>query len=880
MPDTGNTEDSTQASPGVARSTSQHSDSSSGTFAVATPMPTAGTPNAPFFKGKGIQDFLDSLEQHADQARINHDRLPQYILRYCHPRVRKVIEGEPLWAGSDWASCSAYLVDLYGSNDKTPPHTPERLRLWTDKHGEVGRIASIQDVDKYFRKFTQLSSTLLPNGLILARDLNLCFYRGIPAELRKRVKKRIPVANQKQNNAPTVSAMLAILRAEFDELDLDARPVVDSLDLEDETDSDDSDMEVDDAPPPPKQKKKSVTFKVPSKNTVPGAPVVDPAASSSEIENLTKQLRELKLMNVELSRKVDLAQPKAASANQPDTTCFICNLSGTHRLGVRFCPDAKRLIEEQLAMFNPSGRFVRADGSDLPNSRGTGHGVAKLLRDERQAQQHLKGKGRADIRDQPPHLSNFAGLQFDGRDVMDDEVYGVSAASTVPAWRATASPATRSGKESVRHDPLKRPAPKAKPDPPVIPRMTQTDNDTQRSSRLKTAAPEAPRATASKPSPEANSQVPAPQPSKSKAPNAKPTPAPPAINTKDGYRNAKRAPKDVEMRDGTGRYPPPKAGPTYHFTSSIQESFDALSLQEQILSTPITLTLGSLLGSSPEMQRRFANLTKTRREYTDKADKPVVANLVEALENDPNEDNEDECVWFTSQADADGDAPDSDDEEEYEAIFSPTIVKSESRVQVDYDPNVDDEDDIYARYASAVRMHVQPLYAMVTGRFRGKFAGQWVFFMVDCGSELNIVGTELYEKTTLPIDLDGTRWSLKGINGGPVPLGGCLRDAPVTIGGHRFDHHFFVSSGGVGSTRQDVILGQPWLQWYTAAISYTRKGEMQMRVWKEGDKGDVPTLCIPLCNPDAERNAKSLNLGHKHKATVETDDECMDESGN
>ncbi|GLB41123.1 hypothetical protein LshimejAT787_0903380 [Lyophyllum shimeji] len=563
--------------------------------------------------------------------------------------------------------------------------------------------------------------------------------------------------------------MLAILRAEFDELDLDARPVVDSLDLEDETDSDDSDMEVDDAPPPPKQKKKLVTFKVPSKNTVPDAPVVDPAASSSEIENLTKQLRELKLMNVELSRKVDLAQPKAASANQPDTTYFICNLSGTHRLGVRFCPDAKRLIEEQLAMFNPSGRFVRADGSDLPNSRGTGHGVAKLLRDERQAQQHLKGKGCADIRDQPPHLSNFAGLQFDGRDVMDDEVYGVSAASTVPAWRATASPATRSGKESVRHDPLKRPAPKPKPDQPVIPRITQTDNDAQRSKTKDTVTG-------------ANPQVSTSLPQKPKPTIAKPTQTPPAINTKEGYRNAKRAPKDVEMRDGTSRNPPPKAGPTYHFTSSIQESFDALALQEQILSTPITLTLGSLLGSSPEMQRRFANLTKTRREYTEKSDKPVVAHLVEALENDPNEDNEDECVWFTAQADADDDAPDSDDEEEYEAIFSPTVVKSESRVQVDYDPNVDDEDDIYARYASAVRMHVQPLYAMVTGRFRGKFAGQWVFFMVDCGSELNIVGMELYEKTTLPIDLDGTRWSLKGINGGPVPLGGCLRDAPVTPG--------------------------------------------------------------------------------------------------
>ena len=83
------------------------------------------------------------------------------------------------------------------------------------------------------------------------------------------------------------------------------------------------------------------------------------------------------------------------------------------------------------------------------------------------------------------------------------------------------------------------------------------------------------------------------------------------------------------------------------------------------------------------------------------------------------------------------------------------------------------------------------------------------------------------------MDLDGMCWSLKGINGRPVPLGGCVRDAEIRISGRRFDHHVFVSREGTG--KQEIILGQPWLQWYSASIQYTRQGSMNMWIWQEGD---------------------------------------------
>ena len=116
----------------------------------------------------------------------------------------------------------------------------------------------------------------------------------------------------------------------------------------------------------------------------------------------------------------------------------------------------------------------------------------------------------------------------------------------------------------------------------------------------------------------------------------------------------------------------------------------------------------------------------------------------------------------------------------------------------------------------------------------------------------------------MAIDVDGTRGSLKGINGRPVPLGSCMQDAEIKISGHRFDHHVFVSREG--TEKQEIILGQPWLQWYLALIQYTQQGSMNMQVWQDGD-GDKfnssrqgPSILIPLCMPNAPHNMLMLNM--------------------
>jgi len=221
------------------------------------------------------------------------------------------------------------------------------------------------------------------------------------------------------------------------------------------------------------------------------------------------------------------------------------------------------------------------------------------------------------------------------------------------------------------------------------------------------------------------------------------------------------------------------------------------------------------------------------------------------------------------------------DEEFYKEIedTAPTY----STVHLSYTED-EDLDKVLLQYLFAVKVVSSPLFAMTTRHFSGNLAGQEVTFIVDLGSELNLISEDLHSRTAVPINLDGSRWSLKGINSGAVPLLGCCREVPVMIGGHRFDHHFFINSE---TGKQDVILGQPWLQWYMAAILYSRSRAVEMKVWKKGDRegGEKLSLSICLCAANAPRNSdrlvvvvKSCDLlvdpGH-HMVLLMTHDEVM-----
>ena len=150
-------------------------------------------------------------------------------------------------------------------------------------------------------------------------------------------------------------------------------------------------------------------------------------------------------------------------------------------------------------------------------------------------------------------------------------------------------------------------------------------------------------------------------------------------------------------------------------------------------------------------------------------------------------------------------------------------------------------------------------FTVVAGIVDGVFGNQPVRFLLDSGSEMNLISDSVW-KACNPrpaIDDDGRRWSLKGIGGEEIPLHGCVRDAPVQLDGRNFDHHFFVSPRR--HPQYDGILGQPWFLWYSAVLNYQRDGDVYLRAFVSGDQAGA-SITVRIVRQADKRNADRLTL--------------------
>ncbi|RDB28646.1 hypothetical protein Hypma_014868 [Hypsizygus marmoreus] len=198
-----------------------------------------------------------------------------------------------------------------------------------------------------------------------------------------------------------------------------------------------------------------------------------------------------------------------------------------------------------------------------------------------------------------------------------------------------------------------------------------------------------------------------------------------------------------------------------------------------------------------------------------------------------------------------------------------------SRVQVDFDPSQDTEEDILECYANAAKSAIQihPNLSLCSPWSLAAFMNvRWRYYLLHGRHRIRTQSRFQRAQCTNRSSHRHGRYSLvtKGHQRHPCRSWRLCTRRSCLIGGHRFDHHFFVSQEGVGTGKQDVILGQPWLMWYEASLAYTRKGTMRMRIWQHGDSEDIPApVSVMLCNADAPRNATALNLDNRYKATVE-----------
>ncbi|OSX64611.1 hypothetical protein POSPLADRAFT_1053421 [Postia placenta MAD-698-R-SB12] len=149
---------------------------------------------------------------------------------------------------------------------------------------------------------------------------------------------------------------------------------------------------------------------------------------------------------------------------------------------------------------------------------------------------------------------------------------------------------------------------------------------------------------------------------------------------------------------------------------------------------------------APELQKRFAALTRTRKEVMVQSIKLQEEEVVKSEEEEDKQDRSDELG---------------------------TAMVAYSTAEELY--------GLLERYAGAVAVGSRRYYAMACGVLEGKFGSEQVTFLINSGSELNLITRRVWEQSGVDMDSDGSRWSLKGINGDPVPLLGDRADEPIKL---------------------------------------------------------------------------------------------------
>jgi hypothetical protein len=248
-----------------------------------------------------------------------------------------------------------------------------------------------------------------------------------------------------------------------------------------------------------------------------------------------------------------------------------------------------------------------------------------------------------------------------------------------------------------------------------------------------------------------------------------------------------------------------------------------------MMNTQITLPLLEVIGLSPQLQKLFTEATRSKREY--------VAKLAEYSSKSVDNNLRSERPLTDSY---------------------PSHVYTEA--------STDEIRESLVNYGSAVAKVPEGRYfAMSTGSVTLQIGDIELRAMLDTGSELNLASRSVPTRCNLPVDFEGMKWALKGIHGGPEQLRGCATDVPMRLGRHTFPHHLFISHQEIG--HHDLILGQPFLQWFAARLDYKRTGAVSMYLWKGGDRRVNPTLVVTITDPEDPRNATTIT--RNHRATIE-----------
>ncbi|KAJ3743875.1 hypothetical protein DFH05DRAFT_1524882 [Lentinula detonsa] len=809
-------------------------------YNLRPPMPIPRTPSAPHFNGWYINDFLEQIVLHATQSgETDKSQMVKYIITYSSDQVKDTIrfmdQFDPNNPNVSWEAAKEALMNLYGSRDKPTEYSEDELREFCRDRSAKSTLSTIADIEKYYRDFIASATSLKKKGIITEKKFDYYFILGIPHTMKDWFLSAAPENKRTRDDPPTVAESLKILHTRFNKKSLiyeewnrdeseKVKPVFNELGNRVIASSSSQYVNVLD---------EAVGQGPLSRIIPPIVPPAIPSAANANIDELTKRLEALTLAMEAMKNHAAggngnvLGFPQQVGVPTVKR-CFICGKfsgqEGTHPLGLRNCPETNRLLADHLITFNTqTSKYTLPDGGDLPRvPPGWTGGVSSYLRHLR-----LTNQGTMTNREDPPHMARSTSsveLMYDNAEVLGGNGFALD---SLPY---ESYPTTRSGRDTTqRHDPrtqVNRPdrvqQARAPRENIMIPQVQPVPTNSVREQRIPQQVRFAPEPVTI---PNVQQQPASVPPKIDIQPPMNP------INRNDGWKASRPGnprggvkDKDVEMKDGNA---PKTIQPQYHFTSKVQDHADADGLLSRIGQMSVEVPLFQLLGLSPQLSKLMAENTRTKREYGVKEGTTKSAEYLDS--------NEDAIAAIN-------------------AAFGPE--SSERHVYVE--PNDSINEFVFRCSNAAAQIPTNRFFAMTVGDIRLSINGVEFTAMIDTGSELNVAGEHLPEAAGVPMDFDGMRWSLKGIHGDFERLRGCTVDTPMRIGGCTFVHHIFISRNSIG--KHDIILGQPFLQEFSARIEYEKGRHCKLLLWENGDRSQGPSLAISITDPNHPRNATSIRM--------------------
>ena len=731
-------------------------------------MPRRLSKDAPRFTGKRVEDFLVEFEALAAIAQLNEAEKCRWMTMYSEGSAYEVVGSLKEIKEGKWAEAKALLLELYRARDSKKDFNSESLRKYSHKKRVMKRRAHF---DAYHRGFLVIYNALRKKALITEREGNHRFFLGIPKSLRNVIKEELKVLKiWDYSKPPEIDEVIKKAREmlkedayqedqtddEGDEPDTEEEAsVIGSSDSEDEEYISKSSRK---HSRHPRTEPKSKTKGRQNRST----PI---ESARDEVDELTEKLQKLKLELAEVSSSIKRRENhREAPQENRFGPCFMCGEVGTHRGGLRSCPETMTLIRSGLIKYTEDGRLIRTNEEQMPYARIEG-GMAKAIRSSIKENRERKSNGRGSV------IANLE-LEEDGEPLFGlGNMFALDADYDHPTdYYPRVYEATKSLKENKkrRFDPLE-----------------------------KSSRPIKNPKSASKPEVITTSRPPVVKPTR-RLPEEIPT-------TEIRFQESEVTDRDdVDMVDSVLRKIKPKQ---FKFTTEVQDSVKADNVFQKVMEQPVYVSMKELLGTSASLSKLLQEVTKTQRKEVQ--DRTYQANGVYLSYTTPTEEI------------------DKDEEEEEEKTYATSQASEEA------DPS--------------------RFIAMTAGKFIGHVGQQEVEMVIDTGSELNLMSPDIQSDSNLPMDPTRyKRWKVAGINGNANSMKGICKEVPITIGGTRFDHHFFVTKdNSIGSRR--IILGQPFLSYHGMVIQYLRDEGMKVQIWNQGNRSN-PSVQLTTVKTDDERN--------------------------